>query len=103
MDRAYLPILVIATHSARRALGSDVRRAALLAARAILKRRGSLEIAHQQIRFGRHDLAFCSRIGALGDLILELDIGDPRLSKRVVLEEELRSAHKSLKWTMAGR
>ena len=103
MDRAYLPILVIATHSARRALGSDVRRAALLAARAILKSRRSLEVAHQQIRFGQHDLAFCSRIGTLGDLILEIDIGDPRLSHRVVLEEDLRRAGESLKWNLADR
>ena len=98
MDRAFLPILVIATHAARRALGSDVRKAAVLAAKAIIRDRRSLEVAHQQIRFPEHDLAFCSRIGAQGDLILELDIGDPRLSDRIVLEEELRRASKFVRW-----
>ena len=97
MDRAFLPILVIPTHAARRALGSDVRKVAVLAAKAIICGRRSLEVAHQQIRFGEYDLAFCSRIGAQGDLILELDLGDPRLSDRIVLEEELRRAKKSVR------
>ena len=92
MDKAFLPILVIATHAARRALGSDVRKVAVLAAKAIIRNRKGLEIAHQQMRFGEHDLAFSSRVGKLGDLILELDIGDPRLSGRLVLEEELKRA-----------
>jgi hypothetical protein len=103
MDRAFLPILVIATHAARRALGSDVRKVAVLAAKAMLKSRRSLEVAHQQIRFGQHHLAFCSRIGSLGDLIVELDIGDPRLSNRVILEEDLRRARKALNWSSASR
>jgi hypothetical protein len=74
MDKAFLPILVIPTHAARRALGADVGKVAVLAAKAIFRNRRGLEIAHQQIRFGDHDLAFCSRIGAQGDLILELDV-----------------------------
>ena len=98
MDRAFLPILVIPAHAARRALGSDVRKVAVLAAKAIIRGRRGLEVAHQQIRFGGYDLAFCSRIGAQGDLILELDVGDPRLSDRIVLEEELRRAKKSVRW-----
>ena len=103
MDRAFLPVLVIATHAARRALGSDVRKAAVLAAKAIIRSRRSLEVAHQQIRFAEHDLAFCSRIGAQGDLILELDVGDPRLSDRIVLEEELRRASKFVRWNSSHR
>jgi hypothetical protein len=94
MDRAFLPILVVPTHAARRALGADVRRAAVLAAKAIIRGRRGFEIAHQQIRFRDHDLAFCSRIGTQGDLILELDVGDPKLGDRIVLEEELRRANR---------
>jgi hypothetical protein len=92
MDRAFLPILVIPTHAARRALGANVRTAAVLAAKAIIRGRRGLEVAHQQIRFEGRDLAFCSRIGTQGDLILELDVGDPRLGDRIVLEEELHRA-----------
>jgi hypothetical protein len=69
----------------------------------MLKSRRSLEVAHQQIRFGQHHLAFCSRIGSLGDLIIELDIGDPRLSNRIILEEDLRRARKALNWSSASR
>src|SRR5215831_16835850 len=100
MDKAFLPILVIATHAAWRALGSDVRKVAVLAAKAIVRNRRSLEVAHQQIRFGEHDLAFCSRIGKLGDL---LDIGDPRLGDRLVLEEELRRATSATRWNFPRR
>jgi hypothetical protein len=70
---------------------------AVLAAKAIVRSRRGLEIAHQQIRFRGRDFAFCSRIGAQGDLILELDIGDPRLGGRIVLEEELRRAGNSVR------
>jgi len=103
MDRAFLPILVIPTHAARRALGSDLHKVAVLAAKAIIRGRKSLEVAHQQIRFAEHDLAFCSRIGAQGDLILELDVGDPRLSDRIVLEEELQRANKFVRWNSRRR
>ena len=95
MDRAFLPILVIPTHAARRALGSDVRKVAVLAAKAIIRGRRGLEVAHQQIRFGDHDLAFCSRIGAQGDLILELASVTPgsatgSFSKRSYVEQRSR-------------
>jgi hypothetical protein len=103
MDRAFLPILVIATHAARRALGPDLRKVAVLAAKAIIRGRKSLEVAHQQIRFAEHDLAFSSRIGARGDLILELDVGDPRLGNRIILEEELQQASKFARWNANRR
>ena len=103
MDRAFLPILVIPTHAARRALGSNLQKVAVLAAKAIIRARKSLEVAHQQIRFAEHDLAFCSRIGAQGDLILELDVGDPRLGERIVLEEELQRASKRARWNSRRR
>ena len=75
-----------------RLLGRDGASVAALAAKAILSHRKSLEVAHQQIRFRGHDFAFSSRITAQGELVIELDVGDPRLGDRIVLEEELRTA-----------
>lgn len=92
MNRAYLPFLFIPSHAAANALGRRADRAAVLALKAILQHGKSLEVAHQQIRYGRHDLAFSSRITRNGDLVVELDLGDPRLCHRLVLEEELRRA-----------
>jgi hypothetical protein len=92
MDCASLPILVVTTPAARALLGRDVSKVALLAVRAMLRQRKSLEIAHQQVRYGRHAFAFSSRIGRDGDLILQLDVGDPVLEGRVVLEADLRRA-----------
>ena len=92
MERASLPILVIPTHPVRRVLGSDLGKVAVLAVKAILQNRKGIEVAHQQIRYRKHDLAFSSRIGSRGDIILELDLGDPRLSHRLILEEDLRRA-----------
>ena len=95
MDRASLPILVISSHQARRALGRNLAEAAVLAVKAILRNRRGIEVAHQQSRYRKHDLAFSSRIGSRGDIVLELDLGDPRLSHRLILEEDLRrAAHK---------
>jgi hypothetical protein len=92
MERVSLPILVIPTHPVRHALGADLGKVAVLAVKAILRNRKGIEVAHQQIRYRRHDLAFSSRIGSHGDIILELDLGDPRLSHRLILEEDLRRA-----------
>ena len=66
----------------------------MLALRAIIGPNKSLEIAHQQISFCGHELAFSSRVTESGELIVDLDIGDPRLADRIVLEEELRVARK---------
>jgi len=92
MDRAFLPILVFPTHAARQALAADLAKVALLAVKAILRNQRGLEVAHQQIRYRKQDLAFSSRIGAHGDLIIELDLGDPKLSDRLILEDDLRRA-----------
>ena len=92
MDRAFLPILVIPSHAARHVLGPDLGKVAVLAVKAIFQNRKGIEVAHQQVRYRKHDLAFSSRIGSQGDLILDLDLGDPRLSHRIVLEENLRRA-----------
>jgi hypothetical protein len=92
MTIALLPFHFLPSHAARRVLGADHEKVAILALRAILKHRRGLEVAHQQIRYGDHDFAFSSRIGSTGNLIVELDIGDARLSDRLVLEEDLRRA-----------
>jgi hypothetical protein len=92
MHIAHLPFIILPTHQARNALGASLGKAAVLALRAILTHRKSLELAHQQIRYGKHHLAFSSRVGNRGDLILEIDLGDPDLCKRLFTEDELRRA-----------
>jgi hypothetical protein len=92
MASAFLPIFVIPSNAARQALGSDLAKVAVLALKAILLNHKGIEVAHQQIRYRERDLAFSSRIGARGDLILELDMGDPKLSHRIILEDDLRRA-----------
>jgi hypothetical protein len=92
MAEVSLPIFVIPTLAARQALGSDLAKVAVLAMKAILRNRRGIEVAHQQIRYRKRDFAFSSRIGARGDLIIELDLGDPKLSDRIILEDELRRA-----------
>jgi hypothetical protein len=90
--RAFLPFHVALSHAVAEKLGRRAERAAVLALRAILRNHRQLEVAHQQIQFGGHHLAFSSRITARGDLVIELDLGDPRLEGRIVLEDELRQA-----------
>jgi hypothetical protein len=92
MAEVPLPIFVIPTLAARQALGSGLAEVAVRAMRAILRNRRGIEVAHQQIRYRKRDFAFSSRIGARGDLIIELDLGDPKLSDRIILEDELRRA-----------
>jgi hypothetical protein len=94
MQRAYFPIIYSASPAVIQRTGPDLHRAVVLALRAILKYSKSLEVAHQQIRFKGQDLAFCSRISGGGDLIIELDIGDARLSGRIILEHELSAAER---------
>lgn len=94
MSRHSLPIVIYPSLAARRLLGPGIDDAAGIALRTLLKERRSLEIAHQQIVYRSHHLAFSSRIGTQGDLILVLDIGDPKLAERVVLEDDLRRKRK---------
>ena len=81
--------------AARKAAGSDLARIARLALAAILKNGQTLEIAHQQIVFGKARFDLSSRLGSRGQLILELDLGDPQLAGRVVLESDLRQAERA--------
>ena len=92
MIRAYLPFKVVPTHAARDALGRGLDTVAVLALRAILRHNKSLEIAHQQICFRSVHLAFSSRITAGGELIMDLDLGDPRLAGRLILEQDMAAA-----------
>jgi hypothetical protein len=81
--------------AARKAAGSDLARVARLALAAILENGQTLEIAYQQIVFGKTHFALSSRLGVRGQLILELDLGDPQLAGRVILEDDLRRAERA--------
>lgn len=97
MTRAFLPFYCYPTPAVAKLIGSDVDRVALLALRAILLDARSLEVAHQQIRYGGHDLAFSSRINAAGDVVIDLDVGEPGLRDRIVLEADLRRDARKVK------
>jgi hypothetical protein len=101
MTRSFLPFIFVPSNAAARLLGRDSGEVAVLALRAILRNHKGLEVAHQQIRYRGHHLAFSSRITAGGELVVELDIGDARLEDRIVLEDELRSAGRRVKQARA--
>ena len=94
MHRASLPILMTATPAAQKLLGPELLKVAVLAVQAILRHRRGIEVAHQQIRYRKHHFAFSSRIGRHGDLILDLDVGDPALETRIVIEADLARAER---------
>jgi hypothetical protein len=81
--------------AARSAAGSDLGKVARLALEAILKNGRTLEIAHQQVVFGKTHFALSSRLGNRGQLILDLDVGNAQLAGRVVLEDDLRRAERA--------
>jgi hypothetical protein len=95
MHRASLPILLAATPAVQKLLGPDLPKVATLAVQAILKHRRGIEVAHQQIRYRKHQFAFSSRIGRHGDLILDMDVGDPALESRIIIEAELVRAERA--------
>jgi hypothetical protein len=97
MHRSFLPFLYQLSAAASRLLGRRSADAALLALKAILAHNRSLEVAHQQIRFAGHDFAFSSRVTANGELMVELDVGEPALEGRIVLEAELRAATRAVR------
>jgi hypothetical protein len=90
MTRAYLPFYCVPTPAVHAAIGGNVQNVALAALKAILRRGKGLEVAHQQIVYAGHDLAFSARVTSNGDLVLTLDLGDPKLRHRIVLEADLR-------------
>jgi hypothetical protein len=95
MERASLPFLLIVSPAARQSLGRDLHKVAVMAMQAVLRNKRGVEIALQQIDYRERPIAFSSRIGLLGDLILELDIGNPALDDRLFLEQDLRKAEAS--------
>ena len=95
MHRASLPILMTASPAVKKLLGPELPKVAVLAVQAILRQRRAIEVAHQQIRYGKHHVAFSSRIGRHGDLILDIDVGDPALEKRIVIEADLARAERT--------
>lgn len=95
MPHAYLPFAFFPSRAVVSALGGELERAAVAAVRAVLQRQATLEIAHQQITWRGHTLAFSTRIGTRGDLIVDLDIGDPNLGERIIIEDDLRTAIKA--------
>jgi hypothetical protein len=97
MNRAHLPFLFLPSRPLVEAVGSDLRKIVVLALRAVLQHRKGLEVAHQQVTYGEHHIAISTRITGSGELIVELDIGDPRLADRLILEDDLRRAGQSLK------
>ena len=97
MRRALFPFQVLPTHRVVEILRGDIAWVAVLALKALLKNRRSLEVAHQQIVFRGHHFAFSSRVSQTGELYLEIDVGDPRLGNRLVLEDELRKAGRQVR------
>jgi hypothetical protein len=95
MNRAFLPFIFLPSNAVCEALGGDLQKVAVLALQAVLRYRKTIEVAHQQITYREHHLAFSTRIGGKGDLIVEIDVGDPRLSRRVVLEEDFKRAKRT--------
>ena len=103
MVRGSFPFVIIPSHQLRGLLGNDLPRVAELAVRAILEHRRSLEVAHQQIKFRKHHIAFSSRVSKWGDLVLELDVGNPQLGNVIVLESDLRRAESAVRQANAGK
>lgn len=94
MVRSDLPVYIYASADVRLALGPDLTRVARLAMKAILRNRRALEVAFQQIEFGGHCLALSSRVTDKADLVIEIDMGDPLLGQRIILEDELKRAER---------
>lgn len=92
MDRAFLTFQYLPSNAVRDKLGADLDRVAVLALRALLVNKRGIEVAHQQIRYREIDLAFSSRVTSAGELVLELDVGDPKFRDRVVLEDDIRKS-----------
>ena len=106
MSRAFLPFVFFPSRAVVELLGKDLNdlsAAAVVAVRAVLRHRKSLEIAHQQIVWGGHHLAFSTRIGAAGDLIMDIDLGDASLSDYIVLEADFQNASKVARIKGAAR
>jgi hypothetical protein len=89
MDRGLLPFVLIASPAARKQLGRDLGKVAVLAMQALLRQRKSVEVAHQQLSYRKQAIAFSSRVGRYGDLlVLESDL------RRAELEHAARHSRR---------
>ena len=95
MNRAFLPFRFLPSRALVELLGNELHAIAVLAVKAVIRHRKSLEVAHQQIVYREHHIALSTRITTTGELVVDLDIGDPNLSDRIILEDELRRALQS--------
>lgn len=94
MVRSTFPVYIEPSQNVSVRLGNQIPQMALFAVREILKNSRGLEVACQQILYRGHCYALSSRITANGDLVLTIDVGDPRLQDRLILETELRRAER---------
>jgi hypothetical protein len=92
MFRVQAPILIVPTAEARKALGVQLRPAALAAYREIALAAKGLEIAHLQFSFDRLTLAVCSRVRRDALVEIEIGLGDPRLPKSSFTAAQMRQA-----------
>lgn len=94
MARALLPFYVHASQPARELLGVHLEKAAIAAIRAVIKNQRGVEIAFQQINYAGRCLALSSRVTRAGDIVIDLDIGNPALDGHVILETEMIRAER---------
>jgi hypothetical protein len=92
MFRVLAPVVIVPSPETRRALGAELRPAALAAWREIARRGEGIEMAHLQIVHAGVTLAVCSHIRRDGFIEIELGLGDPKLAARVIPAAELRRA-----------
>jgi hypothetical protein len=92
MVRSNFPVFIEPSRKVSERLGNQLAPPALRAIRAILSNRRGIEVAHQPIVYRGHHLALSSRVTAAGDLVVAIDLGDPALASRLILEDELRGA-----------
>lgn len=90
MFRVLAPVVITASAEARRALGSELRNAALAAWQEIARRGEGIEMAHLQIVHVGVTLAVCSHLRRDGHIAIELGLGDPNLAARVIPMARLR-------------
>lgn len=94
MFRVQAPVIVIPTTEVRSAVGRHLRAAMIDAYRAIARNGEGLEIAHLQFRFRDRLLAVCSRIRPDGFIEIELGLGNPKLTSRVITLRQLKEAER---------
>lgn len=90
MARALFPFYCFASPAAAKVIGSDIASVAVIALRAVVGHGQGFAIAHQQMEWDGHVLAFSCRVGKSGDVVIEFEIGTPGLTSRVIREADLR-------------